>query len=127
MFNKIKPIRHYFPDIPTALEMIKEGRKKYKNSTKYVLTESLQIARGQLLGKLYIDSALAAIMYATGKEPKDYDLNTPSETYGWNFNDTRDILNALDSLSRGNDYYWRLYYEEPGTTKIISSSKKITI
>lgn len=119
MLNTTKPIRHYFPDIDTAKKMIEKGRQKYRNSTKYVLTESIHIARGKLLGKLYIDPALAAIMYATGKEPKDYDLNTPAESYGWGFDETRDILNALDGLSRGNEWYWSLYYKKEA--QVISS------
>lgn len=127
MFTRIKSIRHYFPNKEVALQMLAKGKEKYRNSTKYVLTESLHIATGKLLGKLYIHPGLAAIMYATGKEPKDYDLNTPSETYGWKFDETRDIINALDSLAAGNDYYWNLSYSEPAKTTIIPSPKKIAV
>jgi hypothetical protein len=133
MFNKIKSIRHYFPDIPTAMHLIAEGKKKYAKHKKFVLTnEKITRARGRFVdaaGKttLYIDPALAAIMYATGKEPKDHDLNTPSETYGWDFNETRDILNALDALSKGDQWYWNLFYGEEGTQRIISPIKSIAV
>lgn len=123
LFRKIKPIQHYFPDIHTALFNIEMGKNKYRDSKRFVLTDgnpivldiygkivTVPVPRGQLLGKLYIDAALAAIMYATGKEPKWHDLNTPSETYGWSFDDTRDLLSALDALSCGNPRYWNEFY-----------------
>lgn len=123
MFNRIKPIRHYFPDIVIARDMIKAGVEKYKDHKRFTLADDLETCSGQIFfdghpaeyadrlkGKLFISPAIAAIMYATKKEPKVYDLNTPSETYGWKFDETRDLLSALDSLSGGNPYYWNLHY-----------------
>jgi hypothetical protein len=123
MFKKIKPIRHYFPDIVVAKYMIKEGIEKYKNHKRFTLIDNMQTCSGQIFydghpaqyakrfkGKLFISPAHAAIMYATRKEPKKNDLNTPSETYGWDFNETRDILAALNGLAHANPFYWNLHF-----------------
>ena|SRR5687768_10774387 len=124
MFFKTKPIRYYFPNIEAALTHIELGKRKYSQSDRFIIIsdEDHLHARGMKAdgGKYYIDVALAAIMHATGKEPRTYDLNTPAESYGWNFDATRDILSALDALSKGNDYYWNLYY---GTEKSPSNPK----
>lgn len=130
--KQAKPISYYFPDTPTAIYYIQEGKRKYAHHPKFTLTESSHISRGTFVNTEgvithYIDPALAAIMVATGKEPKLYDLNTPAESYGWNFNETRDILNALDSLSRGNSYYWNLYYGDISNVKIVKRKNSIII
>lgn len=116
----MKPINKYFPDIPTAIKMIEAGKKKYGHHKIFVLDNDH--VRGEMSGKYYIDNALAAIMYATGKEPATHDLNTPSETYGWSFDETRNILNALSALSNNNNYYWHLYY---GQSKVESPLKLV--
>lgn len=108
--RRTKPIWYYFPDIAIAQDHIKNGIEKYRHSKKYILGDAH--VRGCYDGKLYIDAALAAIMYATGKEPKRCDLNTPSESYGWAFDDTRDILNALNGLHYNNPFYWNILYGE---------------
>lgn len=112
MFKHIKPIRHYFPDIVIAKDHIKQGIEKYRNSKKFTFTDSRQIARGLREGKYYIDPALCAIMYAVGVEPKMYDLNTPAESYGWNFDETRDLLSALSALYDNDPTYWNMIYGE---------------
>ena len=69
-------------------------------------------------GKLYVSPGLAAVMYATGKEPRWYDLNTPCNTYHWPFDQTRDLIGALDALYEGNDFYWNELYGEQGSVTI---------
>lgn len=103
-----QPFSYYFPDTRTALDLMEKAIEKYRNHPVFILDNDK--ARGYL-GKPYIDHALATIMYATGKEPKLTDLNTPM-CYGWTFDETRDILGALGGLSKGDDFYWRITYEE---------------
>lgn len=121
----MKPISYYFPNIPTALTMLSEGRKKYENDKRFVVDNSKP--RGKFVdaqGKvtIFIDNALAAIMYATGKEPELHDLNTPG-CYGWDFDSTIDILNALDALSNNCVHYWNLYYGTEREVKIIPEKR----
>jgi hypothetical protein len=132
LFNRIKPIRHYFPDIIIAKDMLKRGVEKYGNHKKYTLVRGHDaLCNGKLFfeghplaykddheGNLYISPGLAAVMYATGKEPKWYDLNTPFNTYRWNFDDTRDLIGALDALYEGDPFYWNLQYGEQRTVHI---------
>lgn len=122
MFNRTKPIRQLFPNKEVAREMIRKGVQKYKHSTTFVLTDKWP--NGKLLGKIYITPALAALMYATGKEPKAVDINTPAQTYGWNYNDTRDLISALEGLAKGNDWYWNNIY---GDTAIITPVKSVAV
>lgn len=124
MFNRIKPIAHYFPNIPTALTMLAEGKKKYQNDKRFTMDNSKP--RGVLEGTAYIDNALAAIMYATGKEPALHDLNTPG-CYGWGFDETRDILNALDALSNNNEWYWNNIYGTEREVKVIPEKRLIEL
>jgi hypothetical protein len=126
LFRKVRPIRYYFPDIITAQHLIEKGVEKYANSKKYTFAPSSRCSgifqdpkHGTLL---YINPALAAIMYATGKEPKRYDMNTPFATYGWDFNETRDLINALDGLSKGNPFYWNMYYGENRVVRLKTAS-----
>lgn len=118
LFKRIKPIRHYFPDIVVAQDHIKKGVEKYRHSSKFTFTDSHSIARGQRDGKYYIDAALCAIMYAVGKEPRRSDLNTPSESYGWDFDATRDLLTALSALANNDPTYWNTLYGEQRQVQI---------
>lgn len=114
LWTKTKPIRYYFPDIHTARFLLNKGGMEYSQDDRFILDDP-RWARGtrDRYGRYHIDSALAAIMYATRKEPRMSDLNTPSECYGWTFDETRDILNALHALSDGNEFYWwLLMYQE---------------
>lgn len=128
MFNRTKPIRHYFPDIIIANDMLKRGVEKYNNHPKYIIITSKQasVCNWKGDGKLYITPGRAAIMYATGKEPKWYDLNTPSNTYRWDFNETRDLIGALDALYAGNFSYWNLLYGNERTVEVLVKQRNNT-
>jgi len=140
MFNRIKSIRHYFPDIVIAQDLLKRGVEKYTNHRKYTLVNGGDaLCNGKLFfsghpleyrdvheGKLYVSPGLAAVMFATRKEPHWFDLNTPYLTYGWTFNDTRDIIGALDALYEGNPWYWNLFYGHENPVSIIHKQKDNT-
>ena len=140
MFNRIKSIRHYFPDIVIAKDMIKRGVEKYTNHKKYTLVDGDDaLCNGKLFfsghpleyrdvheGKLYVSPGLAAVMFATGKEPKWADLNTPYITYHWTFDETRDLIGALDALHSGNEFYWNQFYGQENVVGIIQKQKDST-
>jgi hypothetical protein len=136
IFNRTKSIRHYFPDIVIARDMLKRGVEKYSNHKKYTLVDADDaLCNGKLYfeghpiaykdehgGKLYVSPGLAAVMYATGKEPRWYDLNTPCNTYHWSFDKTRDLINALDALYNGNPFYWNQMYGQERRVSVLGKT-----
>jgi hypothetical protein len=46
-----------------------------------------------------------------GREPDSSffmpdEVNMPAESYGWNFDETRDLLSAASGLAENNPFYW---------------------